>query len=789
MNESQTRLEKIDPKLKEAGWSVVKDSRILTEQSACLIAPGRVGAKERKVKKMDYLLTYRGVKLAVVEAKKDELTVSEGVRQAKEYAEMMCIRFTYSSNGDKIYQIDMATGREGEVDSFPTPEELWLATFGECIEEWKERFMRTPLDTRQKIPRYYQENAVNAALDAIAAGRNRILLTLATGTGKTFVAFQIAWKLYQTRWNVRKTNRRPRILFLADRNILANQALNDFGGFDDKIMTRITPEQIAAKGVTKGANIYFTIFQTLMSGYTPNYRSFTSDFFDLIIIDECHRGGANDDGNWRKIMEYFDSAVQIGLTATPKRKENADTYDYFKKPVYTYSLKQGIEDGFLTPFRHCKMQSNIDEYIYSPDDDVMSGEVEEGKVYYEKDFYAGNIEIKARDEARVKEFMKYIGANEKTIVFCASQAHAGAVRDMINQMKRVANPFYCVRVTANDGVQGEMYLKEFQDNDKMIPTVLTTSQKLSTGVDARNVRNIVLMRPVEQMIEFKQIVGRGTRVFDGKNYFTIFDFVKAYERFNDKDWDGEPECPQCGQTECECERPVIDKPTITEVCPKCGMRPCECVKEPRYCDICGALPCACPPKPKLVIELSDGRKRKIQHIKTDMFYGADGKPVAISDFLNTMLGAFPKHFTSEMELIEKWSNPETRKALLDELDRAGYGEEVLRDVQKVIEAEDCDLLDVLGYIAFNVDPMPRTVRVDKKRNSIYEGLTNSQADLVDFIISRYIATGVSELSMDKLPTLLGMKYGTAMDAMKVFNNNLVLIQQTFKAFQRNLYVD
>lgn len=789
MNESQTRLEKIDPKLKNAGWSVVKDSRILTEQSAYQIAPGRVGEKQRNPKKIDYLLTYRGVKLAIVEAKKDELNVSEGVMQAKEYAEMMRIRFTFSTNGDRIYQIDMATGKEGEVNSFPSPDELWLATFGENIEVWKDRFMRTSFDTRQKTPRYYQENAVNAALDAIAAGKNRILLTLATGTGKTFVAFQIAWKLYQTRWNVRKTNRRPRILFLADRNILANQALNDFGGFDDKIMTRITPEQIAEHGVTKGANIYFTIFQTLMSGYTPNYRSFPPDFFDLIIIDECHRGGANDDGNWRKIMEYFESAVQLGLTATPKRKENADTYDYFKKPVYTYSLKQGIEDGFLTPFRHCKMQSNIDEYIYSPDDDVLSGEVEEGKVYYEKDFYAGNIEIKARDEARVKEFMKYIGANEKTIVFCASQAHAGAVRDMINQVKRVNNPYYCVRVTANDGTQGEMYLKEFQDNDKMIPTVLTTSQKLSTGVDARNVRNIVLMRPVEQMIEFKQIVGRGTRVFDGKSYFTIFDFVKAYERFNDRDWDGDPLCPQCGESECECERSVTDKPPLTEVCSKCGMRPCACVKTPRYCEVCGALPCICPPKPKLVIELSGGRKRKIQHIKTDMFYGADGKPVAIGDFLNTMLGAFPKHFTSEVELIQKWANPETRKALLDELDRAGYGEEVLRNVQKVIEAEDCDLLDVLGYIAFNVDPIPRTVRVAKKRDSIYEGLTRPQADLVDFIISRYIATGVSELSMDKLPALLGMKYGTAMDAMKVFNNNPGLIQQTFKAFQQNLYVD
>lgn len=783
MNESQTRLEKIDPKLRKAGWGVVADSRILTEQNAYTIAPGKVGAKSRKPKKIDYLLVYRGVKLAIVEAKRDELSVSEGVMQAKEYAAMMRIRYTYATNGDEIYFIDMQTGEEKDVENFPSPEELWSATFGATIEEWKEKFLIEPFDTRQKSPRYYQENAINAALDAIAEGRNRILLTLATGTGKTFIAFQIAWKLYQTRWNLSKNNRRPKILFLADRNILANQALNDFGGFDEKVITRITPKLIAEKGLPTGHNIYFTIFQTFMGGDKPNFYGYAPDFFDLIIIDECHRGGANDESNWRGILDYFKPAVQLGLTATPKRKDNADTYNYFGKPVYTYSLKQGIDDGFLTPFRHCRMQSNIDDYIYSPDDDVLSGEVEEGRVYNETDFYAGRIEIKQRDELRVAEFMKYIGANEKTIVFCATQNHAGQVRDMINRIKKVKNPNYCVRVTANDGAQGETYLKEFQDNDKTIPTILTTSQKLTTGVDARNVRNIVLMRPINSIIEFKQIVGRGTRLFDGKSYFTIFDFVRAYERFNEPDWDGEPVCPHCGQVDCECDGDIV---TPKPVCSVCGMRPCECPSVPKICEVCGCSPCVCPPAPKLKIKLSDGRVRKIKQIKTDMFYGANGKPVAISDFLETMFGELPKFFNSEAELKEKWSNPLTRRELLSELDAAGYGEEVLRSVQSVLEAEDCDLLDVLEYIAYSVEPIERLKRVDSRKEAIFTGLTKEQKEFVEFIISKYISTGVSELAMDKLPTLLQMKYGTAGDAVKVFGNP-AMIQHTFTNFQRGLY--
>ena len=377
--------------------------------------------------------------------------------------------------------------------------------------------------------------------------QNRILLTLATGTGKTFIAFQIAWKLFQTRWNLNYDGeRRPRILFLADRNILADQAFNAFNAFPEDALVRISPKEIRKKGsVPTNGSIFFTIFQTFMSGTdkdgnpVPYFGEYPKDYFDLIFIDECHRGGANDEGNWRGIMEYFSPAVQIGLTATPKRKENADTYKYFGNPVYIYSLKEGIEDGYLTPFKVKKITGTLDEYTYQPDDNVVEGEIEEGKTYTESDFNK-IIEIKEREQKRVKVFMDLINQNEKTLVFCATQEHAAAIRDLINQYKKSKEPNYCVRVTANDGELGEQYLREFQDNEKSIPTILTTSQKLSTGVDARNIRNIVLLRPVNNIIEFKQIVGRGTRLFDDKNFFTIYDFVNASERFKDPEWDGEP---------------------------------------------------------------------------------------------------------------------------------------------------------------------------------------------------------------------------------------------------------
>ena len=313
---------------------------------------------------------------------------------------------------------------------------------------------------------------------------------------------------------------------------------------------RIEPDDIRKKGkVPKNGSLFFTIFQTFMSGPpkdgqpSPYFGEYPPDFFDFIVIDECHRGGANDESNWRGILDYFAPAVQLGLTATPKRKDNVDTYAYFGEPVYIYSLKDGINDGFLTPFKVKQISTTLDEYVYTPDDKLIEGEIETGKRYTEADFNK-IIEIKEREAHRVKLFMEQIDQREKTLVFCATQDHALAVRDLINQMKTSKDPNYCQRVTADDGALGDQHLRDFQDNEKTIPTILTTSQKLSTGVDARNIRNIVLMRPINSMIEFKQIIGRGTRLYDGKDYFTIYDFVKAHHHFNDPEWDGEPIEPE-----------------------------------------------------------------------------------------------------------------------------------------------------------------------------------------------------------------------------------------------------
>ena len=550
MNEAETRAELIDPALQTAGWGVVEGSRIRRE----MITLGRLQGAGRRAEalKCDYVLTYRNKKLAVIEAKRRGLADTEGVAQAKNYAAMLQARLAFSTNGAGIYQIDMKTGAEGYVTAYPSPDALWSKCFAE-ENLWRNRFAEVPFEDKGGAwqARYYQHNAVENALEAIAQGKQRVLLTLATGTGKTAIAFQIAWKLFQARWNLsRKPGRRPKILFLADRNILADQAYNSFSAFAEDALVRIKPDEIAKRGRTpKNGSVFFTIFQTFMSGTdaegnpAPNYGDYPPDFFDLVIIDECHRGGAKDESEWRGILEYFAPAVQLGLTATPKRKGNVDTYAYFGEPVYTYSLKQGINDGFLTPFKVRQIATTLDDYVYTPDDTVVEGEVVEGKRYSEADFNKV-IKIEAREAFRVKLFMQQIDQSEKSLVFCASQAHALAVRNLINRMKTSTEPNYCARVTADDGALGEKLLRDFQNNEKTIPTILTTSHKLSTGVDARNVRNIVLMRPIKSMIEFKQIIGRGTRLFDGKDYFTIYDFVKAYEHFNDPDWDGEPQEPE-----------------------------------------------------------------------------------------------------------------------------------------------------------------------------------------------------------------------------------------------------
>ena len=792
MNEAETRAEHIDPALASAGWGVVEGSRISREYSITL---GRLEGFGRRAKSLsaDYVLEYRNTKLAVVEAKAWDEALTEGVGQAKDYAGKLAIRFTYSTNGQGIYGIDMQEGFEGEVPGYPTPDELWNLTFAEQ-NIWRDRFAAVPFEDRGGYfqGRYYQDIAIERVLESISAGKERILLTLATGTGKTFIAFQLAWKLFQSRWNLsREPSRRPRILFLADRNILADQAFNAFSAFPEDAMVRIDPADIKKKGkVPKNGSLFFTIFQTFMSGPpkdgepSPYFGEYPPNFFDFIVIDECHRGGANDESTWRGILEYFASAVQLGLTATPKRKDNANTYSYFGEPVYIYSLKDGINDGFLTPFKVKQIQTTLDEYVYTPDDQLIEGEVETGKRYEEKDFNK-IIEIKEREQYRVKLFMDMIDQRQKTLVFCATQLHALAVRDLINQMKTSKEPDYCVRVTARDGELGNKHLKHFQDNERSIPTILTTSQKLSTGVDARNVRNIVLMRPVNSIIEFKQIVGRGTRLYDGKDYFTIYDFVKAHHHFADPEWDGEPiedePCEVCGANPCVCVKEP--KPP----CAKCGKSPCEC--GPKVCSKCGQTPCVCekPPRKKIRIKLADGKERTIQHMMATTFWHPDGTPMSAQQFMESLYGKFPDFFKDEAELRTIWSAPDTRASLLEGLAEKGFGTDQMTEMQLIIDAEKSDLFDVLAHVAFALTPLTREERANRAKLEIKTHFDSKQQAFLDFVLAQYVTVGVHELDQQKLSPLLKLKYNNAISDAMADLGQPEQIRTVFVGFQKYLY--
>jgi len=901
VNEAETRAELIDPAIKAAGWGVVEGSRVRRE----VITLGRLQGAGTRAKQdiADYVLVYKNQKLAVIEAKRESAPVTEGLGQAKKYAEKLQARFAFSTNGRGIYRVDMQTGEETEVDGYPTPEELWDAIFGESEAQernWRDRFSAIPFEDRggQWQTRYYQHNAITKAMDALIQGQDRILLTLATGTGKTAIAFQIAWKLFHSRWNLsdwrnglkegQEPSRRPRILFLADRNFLADQAYNAFSAFPEDALIRIAPDVIRKKGrVPKNGSVFFTIFQTFMASAgsatdnagsaTPvsldlsevvpparaaggcmyivecsdgsfyagstkdlnrrmeqhkagegaahtearlpvklvyyecfnciedafhrekqvqgwrrdkkialiqgeheklksparskkvpkrvegSFGDYPPDFFDFIVIDECHRGGANDEGNWRGIMEYFAPAVQLGLTATPRRKHNADTYAYFGEPVYVYSLKEGINDGFLTPFKVKQIATTLDNYVYTSDDDVIEGEIEMDKRYTETDFNK-IIEIMAREKKRVEIFMQDIDQRQKTLVFCARQDHALAVRDLINQIKTSPDPNYCVRVTADDRELGEQYLRTFRDNEKTIPTILTTSQKLATGVDARNVRNIVLMRPIHSMIEFKQIVGRGTRLFDGKDYFTIYDFVKAYEHFNDSEWDGEPEEPELVVPRAEDDAGKIEDQSRD------------------YDD-----PQDRPHTPKKIkVKLADGKERTIQHMMATSFWSPDGKTISATQFIERLFGDLPELFKDEDELRKLWSRPDTRRKLLGGLAEKGYGKEQLAELTRMIDAEKSDLYDVLAYVAFALAPISREERVNKRRSLIFARYGGKQREFLAFVLDHYIQQGVEELDEEKLPHLIELKYHAVSDAVAVLGS-VIDIRKMFIGFQKHLY--
>ncbi len=796
-NESDTRAELIDPRLRAVGWGEVDQSYARTEEPC----PGRIlpGGERQSKRFSDYVLVYQNKILAVIEAKKAALSFREGRAQALDYANRLDCQIAYMTNGKQIYQIDRKSGEEGEVDNFMSPQALWEHVMQErCQTEferkWYERFSQHSFASQPgKRLRYYQRIAVDRVLEAVMRQQPRILLTMATGTGKTFVAAQIAYKLFQSKWSLSSiqnkdgTVREPRILFLADRNILADQAYSGFIGiFPEEAMIRLNPKKIKQrKSMPKNGHLFFTIYQTV-SGKNmnkkgeeaPNFQEYAPNFFDFIIIDECHRGGANAESSWRKVLDYFQPAYQLGMTATPKHTENIQTYHYFGEPVYRYSLKDGIEDGYLTPFKVQAIASNIDDYYYHPDDgEIIAGTPQQNKLYTAKSDFNRNISIPQREQKRIEYWMDRIGPNEKTLVFCRSQKHAAEVRDYINQyaskkLKRYCGDDYCQRVTWADGEMGEQALRQFQDNERTRPLILTTSRKLSTGIDARNIRNIVLMRPCNDMVEFKQIIGRGTRLYEGKEFFTIFDFDRAHERFNEPEWDGEPIVVE----EADLERP-LDHAASETISSEPGD---ENHLETEQSDNARPQP--------IVIHLSDERTRQIQCVAATLYWGKQQRPVSAQEFIQSLYDTLPRFFNNEEELRQQWSDPDTRNDLLAALAKSGITNDAFEEIKRVVGKPQSDIYDVLAYIAFNSPMLTRQQRALQARMHIQDLLRNpKKVEFIEFILEQYVEEGIETLRANKLSDLVEIKYNRSIQEATAAYGSGDEFRQDFLTCQQSLY--
>ena len=762
LNEANTRKQLIDRALESVGW---KDEYLNCEYAFTDGKKTPAGGKGKQCS-VDYLLQYNNTNIGLIEAKRESLPITEGLQQAQDYGSKLGVRFVYSSNGHGIFEYDMNSDTGKEIDSFPTPEELYQRVQGNNPQ--KVKMLKEPLiQEGSMIPRYYQKLAVQRAIGAIADGKKRVLLTLATGTGKTFISYQIVRKLLNLKWRVDGKEQQPKVLFLADRNILVDQAINTFNSIERQIV-KVDGKEIRRRNgvVPSSANVYFAIYQAITGGDNNDeileyYKQYPKDFFDIIVIDECHRGSANDEGSWRRVLEHFEDAVHLGLTATPKRYDNVDTYNYFGKPVYEYSLKEGINDGFLTPYKVKRVRTNLDEYVFKSGDNVKQGELE--KQQYDQNEFNRTIIIPERIDKIAQNLLDLMNPMDKTIVFCVDQEHALRMRDAINRHKTVRDMDYCVRVTSDEGQRGKEKLEQFQDNDKDIPVILTSSQMLTTGVDARNVRNIVLVRNINSMVEFKQIIGRGTRIFDGKDYFTIIDYTGATNNFYDEEWDGVAE-----------DQEQITKP-IKKTTPSSTK---EREPNPDY-----------KKKEKVIVKLAHGRKVEIIDIDT-RYVGADGTPLNAEEFLKQLVGSLPSLYKDVEQLRTIWKNPSERALLFTELEKAGFGASNLKDLKSMMNADDSDIFDVLAYLSFNTPMKTRKERVSRLNGNeqIFAVYSDYKAiDFLKFVLLRYEADGVEELGEDKIGDLIKLSdLGSIQDAKNVFGG-LPQLKQAYYQLQENIY--
>lgn len=792
-SESDTRSKLIDPKLKDSNWG---ENHIVREY---YFTDGRklIGNKRGKRYFVDYLLSYKNTNLAIIEAKAEDKDPLDGLQQSINYAQKLKIDFVYTTNGHKIYEHSLKDENGNYIESFPTPTELFERKFGK-VDTQKEKVITYPFHIEGGMkPRFYQQIAVQKTIEAITNDKDRVLLTLATGTGKTYIAFQIVYRLFQSKWNKDKSNRRPKILFLADRNVLADQAFNTFNPLENDII-RITGKDVKKRGgkVPTNSNIFFAIYQSIadrgkvvettqedanddVSGY---YRQYPPNFFDAVIIDECHRGSANNESNWRDILNHFGSAVHIGMTATPKRDDNGDTYDYFGEPIYEYSLKDGINDGFLTPYKVKRIQTNIDEYKFDPND-IITGELE--KQIVELNAFEKQVIIPKRTELLAKTILKNINKMDKTIIFCVNQQHASDMKIAINKYKTIKDSNYCVRVTSDEKDIGRDFLEMFQNNDRDIPTILTSSKMLTTGVDAKNVRNVVLTAPIKSMTEFKQIIGRGTRVFEGKDFFTIIDFVGATNLFYDKAWDDDPlsvdikttvldqtkedEKKENKTTQDDTYKTDNDSASTVNERDEESYR----TKEDR------------PKIDKVTIDIK-GKKLKVINIETT-YVGEDGRPLKTDEYLKFLIGILGEFYDDENKLRELWSNPTNRKEMLNKLSQMGVDESQLNDLKQIFEAPNCDIYDVLAHLSFNLDIKSREDRALGVENSDYleKYHTDKAKQFIEFILDRYKKDGVKELDEKNLSVLVKLSGNDTRDLRDAFDG--YNIRDEYFELQKEIY--
>ena len=746
LNEADTCRRFVVPKLQAAGWEApphaINEQRTLTD-GRVLFAGGT--ARRGRQQRADYLLRYRpDFPIAVVEAKARYKHAAEGLQQARQYAEMLGLAFAYATNGEGIVEVDYTTGVERSIAEFPTPDELWrrLRAAENLDDATAEKLLTPAYPDRTKPLRYYQEIAVHRAVQAVLQGRRRMLLTLCTGAGKTAIAFQVCWKLWSARWNGKQTSRRPRMLFLSDRNFLVDDPMaKDFSPFGD------ARHKITAGRAVTSRDMYFAIYQAIAHDENrPGlYRDYPRDFFDLVIVDECHRGSARDDSNWRDILQWFAPATQVGMTATPRREDNIDTYDYFGDSLYEYSLAQGIDDGFLAPYRVHRVITDYDASGWRP----HKGELDRyGREIPDREYTTGDFEhivaLRARTQAiarHLTDFLKQTDRFAKTLVFCAGQEHALEMRlalaglnaDLMRQY-----PDYVCRVTADEGDVGAAHRARFQDVETRTPVILTTSHLLTTGVDAPTCKNIVLVRTVGSMPEFKQIIGRGTRLRPdyGKLAFNIIDYTgTATEKFADPTFDGQPLDTRKETLSLEGEvlqTEVHDPPDETGYA---------AVPEDPPEDSADDLP------RKFYVD--GGEVEIIRHLVYEL--DPEGKKLAcrrLTDYTGDKVRTL---YPNAPALRRDWLDTDRRAGIVEQLAERGIDLETLAQTAGNPEADAFDLLCHLAYNAPLRTRRERADRVKREENDFFARFGPEARAVLDALIEKYAEYGSAQF---KLPDVL-----------------------------------